>query len=73
MKASLRNTSFIHCICVGMSATTSPQVQYAELLQGGVVITFSDGKSALFPAELLYTSLPQAKRLPEDTDEDHDS
>lgn len=56
-----------------MTAPVSRRVQMAELLHGGVVITFSDGKSALFPAELLYTSLPQAQKLPEETDEERDS
>ena len=53
-----------------MAAPTSCRVEFAELLHGGVVITFSDGKSALFSADLLYASLPKAQELPEDDDED---
>jgi len=45
-------------------------VRSAELLQDGVAITFSDGKAALFSAELLYASLPQAHDLAVDDEDD---
>jgi hypothetical protein len=34
------------------------------------MITFSDGKCALFSADLLYASLPQAQQLHENDEED---
>lgn len=45
-------------------------MRFTELLRGGIVITFSDGKCALFPAELLYSLLPEALELREDDDEE---
>jgi len=53
-----------------MTAQTPPRVRSAELLQDGVAITFSDGKAALFSAELLYASLPQAHDLAVDDEDD---
>lgn len=34
------------------------------------MITFSNGRSALYSAELLYASLPQAQKLPEEDDDE---
>ena len=48
-----------------METTIAPRILYAERLRGGVVITFEDGKSALYPAALMYDMLPQAERLDE--------
>jgi len=48
----------------------SPHVRLAEIFRGGIVITFSDGKSAFFSAELLYSSFSQAQELTEDDEED---
>jgi len=45
-------------------AEASPiQVCAAELYRDGILVTFADGKCALFPADLLYASLPQAQEL----------
>ncbi len=41
----------------------------AETLDGGVVITFDDGNSALYSSELLYSMLSQAQALIEPEDE----
>jgi len=32
----------------------------------GLIIAFSDGQAAFYPAALLYASLPQAQELPTD-------
>jgi hypothetical protein len=68
----LRNRYIRACIRGVMGAPESCRVLFAELLRGGIVITFSEGKSALFPAELLYESLPKAQNLEEEADEDLD-
>ena len=40
---------------------TTPRVIEAERLEDGVIITFDDGKHAIFPTSLLRATLPQAK------------
>jgi hypothetical protein len=53
-----------------METPLQSQVKYAELVGGGLIITFADGKCALFPADLLYATLPQAQELREADDDD---
>jgi hypothetical protein len=48
------------------------QVCAVELYRNGILITFADGKCALFPSDLLYASLPQAEELCK-TDEEESS
>ena len=54
---------FAHLLCMETDSPT--RVKYAELVGRGVIITFADGKCALFPAGLLYSTLPQAQELRE--------
>jgi hypothetical protein len=54
-----------------MPDSSSYGVRFVELLRGdGVVITFSDGKSALFSADFLRASLSHAQELSESEEED---
>jgi hypothetical protein len=46
------------------------RVRSAELFRNGIIVTFTDGRSALFPAELLYASLAEAQELGENEDEE---
>ena len=39
------------------------RVRSAEVFRDGVIVTFADGRCALFSADLLYTSLSQAQDL----------
>ncbi len=39
-------------------------IKYADRLDYGVVIVFSDGKQGFFSADMLYAMLPQAETLP---------
>jgi hypothetical protein len=55
-----------------MAEASSTQVCAVELYRDGILITFADGKCALFPADLLYASLPQAQELCK-TDEEENS
>jgi len=52
-----------------MKSASRPHLIDAERLQDGVIITFDDGKSAVFSASLLYKTLPKAYEIvpiPED-------
>ena len=48
-----------------METKPEPRVVSAEKLSRGVVITFDDGKSALYSASLLHETFPQAEELKE--------
>jgi hypothetical protein len=55
-------------------AELSPfRVRSAELFRNGVIVTFDNGKSALFSADLLYASLPQAQDLSDQMDQSGES
>jgi hypothetical protein len=49
-----------------METQTSPSVQDAERWNGGVIITFDDGKSAVYSPSLLRAVFDQAQKLPID-------
>jgi hypothetical protein len=49
-----------------MSKETEPKILNAERLDGGVVISFSNGKTAVYSAALLYSVLEHAASLTED-------
>jgi len=38
-----------------------PRIVEAERMEDGVIITFDDGKCAVYPASLLYDVLPEAE------------
>jgi hypothetical protein len=46
-----------------MATPTDPRIISADRMDGGVVISFDDGKTALYPATLLRAMLPQAKQM----------
>jgi hypothetical protein len=48
-----------------MDIQREPRVISADRLSKGIVITFDDGKSALYSASLLRRTLPQAEQLDE--------
>jgi len=66
----LHNVCSVDCITDNMMDASPYRVSSAELFRDGVIITFADGKCALFPAELLYASLPQAQELSENEEEE---
>jgi hypothetical protein len=53
-----------------MPGSSPCRVRFVELVREGLIITFSDGKCALFSADLIYASLSQAKELHENDEED---
>jgi hypothetical protein len=48
-----------------MKTASQPRILSAERLGDGVIITFNDGKSAIYPGSLLYTILSQAVEVKE--------
>lgn len=46
-----------------MKTDLQPRVIEAERLRDGVIISFEDGKSAVFSASLLYETLPKAREI----------
>jgi hypothetical protein len=48
-----------------MEHPTVPGIVDAEILGDAVIISFNGGKSALYPAALIYAMLPQAECLNE--------
>jgi hypothetical protein len=64
------NVSCVHCIIPSMAELPKNRVCSVELFRNGVIITFSDGKCALFPAEILYATLPKAQELSDNDDEE---
>jgi hypothetical protein len=43
--------------------SNAPRIVYVERLGDGVIVTFDDGKCAVYPAALLYAVFPQAREL----------
>jgi hypothetical protein len=55
-----------------MDTASQPRIVSAERLGDGVIITFDDGQSAIYPGSLLYTMLPHAIEVKEsDLNGDH--
>ena len=53
-----------------MAESSTHRVCSVELFRNGIIITFADGRSALFSADVLYASLPQAEELNENGEEE---
>ncbi len=46
-----------------MSEHAKPHLISADRLDGSIVVTFDDGRCAIYSSELLYATLPQAREL----------
>jgi len=46
-----------------METHTAPHVTFVERLSSGVVVSFDDGRCALFSASLLHAIIPYAEEL----------
>lgn len=68
----LSNALLIHSIHLRVAGTFRHRVCSAELFRDGVIVTFTDGNSALFSADLLHASLSQAQDLTHQTDDSED-
>jgi hypothetical protein len=50
-----------------------PHVTHADRHDGGVILTFEDGKTAYYPSTLLRSIFDQAKEFPEVDEDDKDA
>ena len=46
-----------------MENRTVPRIENADRLHGGVIITFDDGKCAVYPTSLLLAIFPNAEEI----------
>jgi hypothetical protein len=53
-----------------MPQTRNCDVQSVDRTGGGIVVSFTDGRSALFSSELLYSILDQAQEIPEEPEDE---
>jgi len=56
-----------------MPTTPPNRVRCAELVRDGMIITFTDGRSALFSADFLYESLSEAQEISLEEDDDSEA
>ena len=52
-----------------MESDSSPRVIDAKRFRNGVIVTFEDGRAALYSAALLYSRLPEAEEVVDSDDE----
>ncbi len=50
---------------IGMSSCDESRILFAERLDGGIIVHFSDGRSAIFSASLLLSVIDRAEDVPE--------
>ena len=55
-----------------MEQKSEPSILCVDTLQNSVFIMFKDGKCAIFPAALLYATLPQAQLVIADDEPESD-
>ena len=48
--------------------TTYPLIIDSDRMDNGILVSFADGKMALYSAALLYQMLPKARAMPSDSD-----
>jgi hypothetical protein len=54
-----------------MDGRPKPHITFSDRLDNGIVVGFDDGKTAFFPAALLYATLPQAQSMPSDSEDSY--
>ena len=53
-----------------MDARPEPRIVSSDRMDSGIVVSFDDGKTALYSAALLHATLPQARPIPLDSEND---
>ena len=53
-----------------MDMVSRARIKSADVLDGAVIVTFEDGTAALYSAELMRATLPQAECLITESEED---
>jgi len=51
-----------------MDGRREARVIFSDRIDGGIVVGFEDGKTALYSAALLHATLPQAQMMPSDSE-----
>jgi hypothetical protein len=51
-----------------MDSPPDPRIVSVDRMDNGAVVSFDDGKTALYSAALLYATLPQARAMPSDSE-----
>jgi hypothetical protein len=56
---------------MGMTSSLEPRITSAERLDGGIIVHFSDGRTAIYSSSLLLSFLDQAELVlePDPTEE----
>jgi hypothetical protein len=45
------------------------RITFSVRMDNGIVVGIDDGKTAYYPAEILYATLPQAQMMPSDSED----
>lgn len=53
-----------------MDTHPDPRIISCDRMDSGIVVSFDDGKTALYSAALLRAALPQARVMPSDSEDD---
>jgi hypothetical protein len=53
-----------------MDTRPEPRIVSCDRMDNGIVVSFDDGKTALYSAALLHATLPQARAMPSDSEDD---
>jgi hypothetical protein len=53
-----------------MDTSADPRIISCDRMGSGIVVSFDDGRSALYSAALLYATLHQARVLPSEAEAD---
>jgi hypothetical protein len=53
-----------------MDIRPEPRIVSCDRMDSGIVVSFDDGKTALYSAALLHATLPQARAMPLGSEED---
>jgi hypothetical protein len=53
-----------------MNTRPQPLITSSDRMDNGIVVSFDDGKTAFFPAALLYATLSQAQMMASDSDDE---
>jgi hypothetical protein len=67
LMATLASTAIIATLGNQVASRIPPDGPQ-DRMDNGIIVSFDDGKTAFYPATLLYAALPQAKAMPSDSD-----
>jgi hypothetical protein len=66
-----RQTTLLFRLTISpMKVPLSPHIAFADRLNDAIVVTFDDGKCAIYSASMLYALMPQARQITDSELED---